>query len=139
MPSPHFNNPSMPHAMNQLDTPGGAEQPLRHPMSSPHMHQQQYMTPSPHHAPARARAQRPHASEFMDPNARLKEEENSKQSADASRPPSAGGREEPSLPPNRKWGDAHAPRTHVISIAVPLGWKRVVEAGTVVYYRYESF
>ena len=140
-------------------------------MNNPHMcsvNMQHGGGPPPHYAmlnqtnssvhrppslPGRHGGQRPHASEFMDPNARLKamEEESESctdtqtgcatvtgpQQAAGEGPPDGeeqeefpGGREETS-----SGQDDWKRRTHVVSIPVPLGWKRVVEAGVVVYYR----
>ena len=163
MPSPHFNQT---HPLNHLNQPEMGSDP-RQSRSNPHMcdMQQQQQTlilnqsQQPHGTmpnqgnsvmhglssiSGRTSGQRPHASEFMDPNARLKameEESNSRQPNTL--PTNTGPHQQQATGGEQKvTGREHAEqadwqtRTQVISIPVPLGWKRVVEAGIVVYYRY---
>ena len=81
----------------------------------------------------------------MDPNARLKamEEESPEpsmeQSGCATTGPGGEDQEEVIPPAGKEETPTEQEdwkrRTQVVSIPVPLGWKRVVEAGVVVYYR----
>lgn len=74
----------------------------------------------------------------MDPNARLKameEESPGGEGRGTQATPDPAGTKDPA-PGDTPLPGSWQARTQVVSIAVPLGWKRVVEAGAVVYYRY---